>query len=407
MASGSGTAPILVSPLGDHVIAQPRGTTLSFKPLNFQLSVSAAEGEDISSSVNQALETLGSSCGTVTIAPGSYVWRTGGVKMLPCETLQGVGVTISVAVSGANPFLIVEGPTPPNSPSNTTYTMGSIRDITFAGPSAPTSQSSSTGIQLGGTTASEQAQLFNLYNVHVRNFGCGINVDWAHQIAFFGGSIEGNYDGVCFTNIITFLENINFRGTQILNNIDYGINADQTGVNVELSLTDCSVDYNGEFRTTGGEIQITNGKLNIVGGHLENNTLPMITIPQPGAPAIVDIYIAGTAFNLVDQDASRTYASFISVKGLSDVLEIGRGVTFQTQGARVQAVADWTPVYNFGSRLMMDPYTYTVVTTPQGLPAFVGTTPSNFSYAVYDKHDNVTGVASSFVHQQFERYLER
>ena len=394
---------VLINPQSNQTVHQPAGTTLSVNSLNGQLTVSAETGSDISGAVNTALTSVASVCGAVTIAPGSYTWRSAGIKMLPCETLQGVGATVSVEVSGANPFLIVEVPTSP-APG---LTVGSIRGITFVGPSAPTSQSSSTGIELGGTSPTEQAQLFNLYDVHVRNFGCGINIDWAHQIAFFGGSIEGNYDGICFSNIITGLENINFHGTQILNNIDYGIDDDRTGVYVELSLTDCSIDYNGQYRTTGGEIQITNGKLIISGSHLENNTLPMITVREPGAPASVDVYIAGTAFNLVDQNASRTYASFISVKGLSDVLEIGRGVSFGSQGARVEAVADWAPVYNPGSRLMMDPYTYTVGVNQQGLPAFVGTTPPNYSYPTYDIHDNVTGIASSFVHEQIQRYSER
>ena len=407
LANRSPEETVLRSPLGDQMVSQPAGTTLSVNSLNGQLTVSAPTGTDISEAVSIALSNAGSTCGTVTIAPGSYAWRNGGIKMLPCETLQGVGATILVAVSGANPFLIVEGPAPGVPTTNDTYTMGSLRGITFVGPSAPTSQSSSTGIELGGTSPTEQAQLFNLYDVHVRNFGCGINIDWAHQIAFFGGSIEGNFDGICFSNIITGLENINFHGTQILNNIDYGIDDDRTGVYVELSLTDCSIDYNGQYRTTGGEIQITNGKLIISGSHLENNTLPMITVREPGAPASVDVYIAGTAFNLVDQNASRTYASFISVKGLSDVLEIGRGVSFGSQGARVEAVADWAPVYNPGSRLMMDPYTYTVGVNQQGLPAFVGMTPPNYSYPTYDIHDNVTGIASSFVHEQLQRYSER
>ena len=364
------------------------------------LIVSAGPGADISGIVSAALTTMGSTCGTVTIAPGSYTWGTPNVTMLPCETLQGVGATVLVKVEGNHPFLIVQGPAPPGIPRDNTYTIGSIRGVTFAASTVPSSQDSSTGIQLGGATSADPAQLFNLYDVHIRSFGCGINVEWAHQIAFFGGSIEGNYDGICFANIITGLENLNFHATQILNNLDYGINDDQTGVNVEISLTDCSLDYNGQLRTTGGQIQITNGKLNIINGHLENTGLPMITIPVPGAPAVVSVYIAGTAFNVVDTDTSRSYKSFISVRGLNDVLEIGRGVSFYSQGASVAAVAEWAPIFNGNSRLLMDPYTYLVSTTPQGLSAYVGTTPNNYSYATYDGQDNVTGMVTSFAHAQ-------
>ena len=395
LANASREEIAVVLPAASQTASRAAGTTVEGSSSG-QLTVSGAPGTDISEAVDKALQSAGSTCGTVTVAPGSYTWKKAGIRMLPCETLQGAGATVSVFGSGANPFLIVEVQTLPGPP----LTVGSIRGITFVGPSAPTSRSSSTGIQLGGTSSAEQAQLFNLYDVHVRNFGCGINIQWAHQIAFFGGSIEGNYDGVCFADIVTGLENLNFHGTQILNNIDYGINADQTGAYVELSLTDCSVDYNGQYRTTGGEIQITNGKLNLSGSHLENNTLPMITIRKPGAPAIVDVYIAGTVFSLADGNASRSYAGFINVNGLSDVLEIGRGVSFQSQGARVAAVADWAPVFNPGSRLLMDPYTYTVVTTGQGLPAFTGTKPANYSYPTYDIHDDVTGITSSFEHRQ-------
>lgn len=385
-----------VLPLGNQKINQQTGTTLWVKSLNSQLTVSAATGADISEPVAAALGTVASTCGTVTIAPGSYIWSGAKIKMLPCETLQGTGATVSITVAGASPFLVVKVPTVPNP----LLTIGGIRGITFVGPAAPTSRSSSTGIQLGGMTSAESAQLFNLYDVHVRNFGCGLSIQFAHQIAFFGGSIEANYDGICFANIITGLENLNFHGTQILNNIDYGIDDDQTGLFVELSLTDCSLDYNGQFRSTGGEIQITNGKLNITGSHLENNTLPLITIRAPGAPASVDVYIAGTAFNMVDTNPKRTSRAFIGVKGLGDVVEMGRGVSFYSQGAPVEAAVEWAPIYNGNGKLLMDPYTYSVGTADRGLPAYVGLTPHSYSYALYDRNGDITGIASSFPYRR-------
>ena len=391
---------VVIRPGGNQTVIQPAGSTLAVNSFNGQLTVFGASGSDISAAVNDALVEAADNCGIVTIAPGSYTWESANVKMLPCETLQGAGATVMVTAGATNPFLVVQGPAPPDPPGNNTYTVGSIRGITFVGPSAPGSQGSSIGIQLGGSSAAESAQLFNLYDIHVRNFGCGINMEWAHQIAFFGGSIEGNYDGVCFANIIAGLENLSFHGTQILNNLDYGIKEDQTGVYVELNITDCSIDYNGQQRTTGGEIEITNGKLNVENSHLENTSAPLITVLQPGAPAIVDVYISGTAFNVVDPNPSRSYAGFISVRGLNDVLEIGRGVSFSSLGVRISAVADWDPVTNQNSRLMMDPYTYTVGTNPQGLLAYVGTAPNNYSYPTYDVHDNVTGMAATFTHPQ-------
>ena len=386
-------------PFGNHPIAREPGVTLSPNSPNGPLTITAVQNTDISGAVSAALASVRSTCGTVIIAPGTYVWATSGVQMLPCETLEGTGATVLVNVGGATPppFLIVVGPTPPNPSTDSTYTVGNIRGVTFVGPSAtPASQTASMGIQLGGTTSADTAQLINLYDVHIRGFGCGLNVQWAFQIAVFGGSIDENYDGVCFANIITFLENINFHGTQFLANVDYGINQNQTGANVELNLISCSLDYNGQHQSFGGQVQITNGKLIVLGGHFESDRLPMITVPVPGAPAIADVFVTGTAFNIADTRTSDSYASFFLIKGVNNVLELGRGVSFASQGATVSAVANWMPTVNQNSRLLADPYTYIVGTVPLGLPAYVGTAPNNYNFPTYDSHDNVTGISKSY-----------
>ena len=388
---------VLLSPTSNQTVTQPSGTTLSVNSLNKTLYVTAAANADISNAVNTALASLGTVCGTVEIERGSYTWTTANVAMLPCQTLKGSGVTVTVNVTASDPFLIIEGPAPSSPPSNSTYTPGSVRDITFVGPSTPTSQGSSTGIQVGSSSSSDTGQLVSFYDIHIRNFGCGLKLAYAFQLAFFGGVIEGNYDGVCFPNIITGLENLNFHGTQILNNIDYGINQNQTGLNVEINLISCSLDYNGENNTSaGGQVQLANGKLSIIGGHLENNVLPMITMPTPGAPNYASINIQGASFNMVDTNTSHSYKAFIYIKGNQPLLEIGHGVSFDSLGAAVTAMAYWSPAVNTNSRLTVEPYSYQYEGAPAGIPAYTGTTPAVYSYPAYNSSGNVTGISSSY-----------
>jgi hypothetical protein len=102
----------------------------------------------------------------------------------------------------------------------TQYESGSLRNITFNGPGIGSGPTSSIGIMIGGdstgvfTPNTYQAFLFNLYDVHSRNFGCGINYGNAYQIAQFGGSYESNWNGICFLYGLGG-ENINFHGTQM------------------------------------------------------------------------------------------------------------------------------------------------------------------------------------------------
>lgn len=396
-----------VPPGGNQAVQQPTGTSLQVSNLNGVLNATLFSGADLGAKVANAVTELGGTCGTIYIPNGVYTWNTP-VTMLPCQTLDGKGSVINVpTISGS--FLTITGV--PNFSSSTVYTNGGIRSVTFvgSGPGGLNSPATTTGITVGGPTVGaglSQAFLVNFWDVHVRSFGCGINYAFAFQTAYFGGSIENNYYGVCFSNLITGLENLNFHGTQIINNILWGINANQTGVNTEINLFGVSMDYNGQngpptsgptFGDQSGQLKITNGAVSIFGGHFENIQLPMILVQNPAASTQVTLKIDGTQFNYASLSGSGT--AYLDIQGVNPIVDIAGGSDFNIVGSgSVTAIVKWNPLTNAFSRLTIAPYSAQSPTLHTIFP-FTGTTPPVYSVPVFDTFGTVNGINSTYSHQ--------
>jgi hypothetical protein len=394
-------------PSVNQTIQQPLGTSLQVSNLNGVLNASLFSGADLGAKVANAVTELGGSCGKIYIPNGTYTWSTP-VTMLPCQSLDGNGSVVNVPTLGG-PFLTITGV--PNFSSNTVYTNGEYRNITFVGtgPGGLNSPATTTGITVGGPTVGaglSQAFLVNFWDIHIRNFGCGLNFSFGFQFAFFGGSIENNYYGVCFSNQITGLENLNFHGTQIINNILWGINANQTGVNTEINLFGVSLDYNGQNGppTSGptlgdlsGQLKITNGAVSIYGGHFENLQLPMIYVINPAASTQVFLNIYGTQFNYAALTAVPPY-SFLEVLGVNPYVNIAGGSNFNSVGTgAINSIIHWNPGTNANSHLFMAPYSaQTAASGVHTIIPITGLTPQTYSYPVFNTFGDVTNIKSSF-----------
>lgn len=391
---------------------QVRGTAIVQNPvggqstanLNGVLNAAMFPGSDLGSKVQAVIAQFNGACGTILIPQGTYTWSTDSVLMKPCQTLIGDGAIVNVTVSNGKPFLIAaalpdfSSTLPPPLTNTQTYTQGGLRDITFVGPGAGTvgSPNSSTGIWIGGdstgtlTPNTYMAFLMNMYNVHVRNFGCGVKYGIAFQIAWMGGSLEENYDNICFQDNTAGLENLNFHGTQILNAIHMGINQPYTDKFVEINLYGCSLDYDGQNDPNGALISTAFASVNIFGGHFESSRLPFFRFGS--GSATVHSYIAGAAFNMV---ASGTFPAYFRVDGTNDFIMLGAGNGFGGSGTTfVTNLFDWHAAGS-NNQAYIEPYLYSIGPNTHELPTFGGGTPQYFRYPGFDAAGDVISTETS------------
>lgn len=326
-----GTA-VVQSPAGSQTITQPANTSLNIltsgtggvgvSNINGVLNASLFAGADLGAKVQNAITGLNGSCGKVIIPAGTYTWTTPSVIIGPCQRLDGNGAFVNVS-TGTSPFLIMAALGSVSNPN--LYTQGGIDDITFSGPGPSTGITTSSGIYYGGdstgviTPNTWVAFLSTFHNLHIRNFGCGFRVGVGFQFHFYGGSIENNYAGMCF-DPSGGGENISFHGTQIINNIQYGIYSPNSGP--ELNLYGVSLDYNGQNMNGNGAqiLMAPPDALNIFGGHMENKFTPFIEIvngpAQAGTLNLSDLRIT------VAIPAAGAYRAFIEVAGPNPTVHI-------------------------------------------------------------------------------------
>ena len=310
-------------------------TTETSRSNNSVLNPTLFPGSDLGAQINAALTQLGSTCGDLLVPSGSYTWSTP-VVMNPCVHLRSWGAFVNVPAL-TKPFLAIAQV--PNQANPNILADGGVEGFTFSGPanaldtsgaSWTQAQQNQIGIYLGGDPANSITPsnaldfLTNFRDVHLRGFGCGVSYGNAFQTAYFGGSFEGNWDGVCFQAPNVGLENINFHGTQILNNINDGLYG-APSTDPEIFMEDVSLDYNGQNHAGGAGAVISGGVLSIRGGHIEG-PLASVNITTSGAA----LTVRDTIYNYTDSSGSKfTLPAFFTINGTNgtvylDNLNVGQ-----------------------------------------------------------------------------------
>jgi len=138
------------------------------------------------------------------------------------------------------------------------------------------------------------------------------------------------------------MENLNFHGTQILNNIRFGVWGPQQTQFAELNFVACSFDDNGQTLPVGqgGAIFLSSTDLNIFGGHLEGTRMPFINIVGTAGDTV---NLVGVNFNNVDGTLADTFPSYISMAGANVFFSMSGLNTFASAGSTVTNTINWTP----------------------------------------------------------------
>jgi hypothetical protein len=404
--TGSSPASISLTPGVSQTIMQPPGTTLSVSSLNGVLNAALFPGADLGAKVKNSIAALNGTCGTINIPLGTYTWSTPNVIMKPCQTISGNGAVVNVEQL-TQPALTIAALPVYNSqatPYSASNVQGGLRDITFIGPGPNTTNT--VGIFLGGdgngvlTPNTWQAYLINMYDVHVAGFATGIELGICGQIAFFGGSIEMNGNGIVTEDILYGAENMNFHGTQILNNVHHGIDSAGVSHYVEYNLYGVSLDYNGQTDPLGANVLIAYGQLHIFGGHFEGPNLPFIRIPVPGGGASsVLITMVGAGMNSIDAVPTDTN-SFIEALGIRNLVKLGEGNTFTTAGSFPASIVKYASAPGNISIFEAEPYTATITASGgvigTSIPGFTGTTVNEWKYPVFDPYGSTNGMVESY-----------
>jgi hypothetical protein len=114
---------VLANPSLTQTISQPSGTTFSVNSVNNVLEASQFAGVDIGAKINAAIANRGTSCGTISIAPGSYSFSTQIVKPR-CIMIEGNNAVLTWNGSNPNMPAIVTG-----TAGGGEYTSGGIRNL--------------------------------------------------------------------------------------------------------------------------------------------------------------------------------------------------------------------------------------------------------------------------------------
>ena len=302
-----------------------------------------------------------------------------------------------------HPALVIAHPSGPvDTPQR--LTEGSIADMTFVGPGGIALASKVPALWYGGDfsgtetpTTNYQAELTTFLNVHIKGFGCGLEYGNGFQTTWINGSIESNGEGVCFQDGPLAIENINFHGTQFLNNIRHGINHNEHGAFVEASCYACSFDYNGQTTPNSPQLVWTNGIMHLFGGHFEGPWLPHILIPTPNSGVHSFINVSGTQFSYQSTDPSRPAKSFIEVDGLDDSISITNGSTFGSTGSPVTSIVNWATIGAGYNRLYMEPYIAGIAAGAHTIAAMTGKIPEQYDVPTFNVYGLRTGNASNVV----------
>jgi hypothetical protein len=396
-----------LSAVNASIVTLNNSGTLTSANINGVINAALEPGADLGAKVAAAVTQLNGVCGKIYVPLGTYNWTTPNVQILPCQTLDGDGATVNVNVGANNtaPFLL-EGGVPNYNSAGRVYAQGGIDNITFLGPGGGASNVS-TGIFMGAdilgniTPATWSCFLTGNYNLHLEGFNYGIEFGNATQVAFFNGSIASNNTGIYVqpSGGSVGLENMSFHGTQIINNVYWGIDHSAVVTYVELNLTDTSIDYNGEGQPAGqgGNMRFINGLLNMDNGHLEGTALPFITFQLPNYPtATVEATIKGVGFNDIDSNSAHTYGGFIEDDAFISTVFIGQGNSLISQGAVVDSFVHTAPTASGSTfNLYSQPYVaqHSIPDPTPGYPIFVGLpawsgtlAPLNYSYPVFSSN---------------------
>jgi len=402
--SGVGYGRIAANPTITKAIMEPTATTPGVSSLNGVINPTLLPGADLGAQVKAAIAILNGTCGEIAIPNGtSYVWSTPAVIMLPCQRLTGRAV-VNVAPM-RSPFLIMAASVNLNNP--TLYKNGGVDELTFVGPGTVNdtagtnwtpAQRTQPGLMIGGdpanvlTPAGYLAFITNMHDIHIRGFGCGISFANGFQISTVGGIVEGNFNGVCFNNSIG-LEDINFYGTQILNNINNGIYQPSSSAFVELDLTSVSLDYNGQAFTGGRAISLTQTSLNITGGHFEG------PLQASQVAAAGHVTVKGSRFNFVN---SRTYNELNSVflirgtNSFADISDVEVGSPFAFPApigvGKIDYLVNWQSLGN-SNHLFVGPYVSSNASgvKPTIPPSALGANIQYYTLPTFDNSGDITG----------------
>lgn len=322
-----------------------------------QASCTPGTFNDIGIAVNNDINSLGSSCGTVLVSTGNYTLATR-INKPRCVVLDFQNsVVTSCILNGA---AIATGSDPATDSSY--YTWGGIRNLKLVGPG--TSNAGSVGLWLGGdATGTNAPAAWNDYisqysNLNIQNFESGVAKGEAYQVVVIGSSFTNNkygwYDPGQFGS-----ENLMLYGDQFLNNAQYGLYSANMAA-AQYNCTSCSFDYNG---VSG--LYYTNGVVRLIAGHIEQPSGYLIDGPASSTLAFSLDISGGEQFYLTNSGGSDT--AFIHVQGNNSNVRIGAGLKLDRRHT-VGNVIQWDATGS-SNLLNMEPYVDANTPTAVALPA--------------------------------------
>jgi hypothetical protein len=335
---------------------------------NGAVNALAFPGSDVGMKLNNAIDSVRSSCGSVALPSGSYRLRTQVLKPR-CVWIEGNNAQITSEISNGNTPAIVTGSLDADSHP---YATGGIRNLRLAGPGI---DSGTVGIYLGGSVGSIVAPkdaedyLDNFENVAVSGFGSGYEKGTnVYQDVWFGGSSTANRYG--FSDVGLYgSENMSFYGWEVLNNHVYGFYSLNTGSS-EYHFIGCSFDYNGTATAgvyTGGAFYFANGTMRVVSGHLEQYGGRFFDGPSTATVGFNwDLHISNGTQLVVGSTGTDV---LVNVVGFEGGVYIDPGVQIVNVGP-IKSFLNWAAVGANGV-LMIGPYWNPTARSGVTFPAFV------------------------------------
>lgn len=273
-------------------------------------------GTDIGAWTNAAIAQIG--CGEVYIPAGTYIQTTSIMKPR-CVKLHGAsasgtilrwtpttGVAIIMAdITGLNAY----------SPE------GALEDLTLIGPGANTK---TCGIYIGGSDgigcapptsidpSTNQGDHDNINRVRIYKSSAagsfGVGIQWGHNAwsnTIFESDIAFNGTGIYVPgDTVTTGENLSILNSYIQNNFGVGLKID-TGNNINFTLINTSLDYNGSWAVQNGTA-LTQNAVSLVNCYLAQ---PDHWLQNYGYMNLTGVYAndggnSGTLGYLIDNEAA-------------------------------------------------------------------------------------------------------